>query len=140
MPIGGHSGALFALIGLGSCLLPFQGTVNWRNIPIALTTGSERYRPGYNRLRITQPDELEDGLVGSDLRPYCSFAYSALASFRMGDVGVGVFQRAKKWRAGCGKFYCGNPTLRTSSAKRGSGRSESRVKSVLSEISPSSDS
>jgi hypothetical protein len=48
------------------------------------------------QLRITQPDELEDGLVGSDLRPYFSFAYSALASFRTGMSGSASFQRAKK--------------------------------------------
>ena len=34
--------------------------------------------------------------VGSDLRPYCSFAYSALACFRMGMSGSASFQRAKK--------------------------------------------
>src|ERR1700693_6579857 len=57
-------------------------------------------RAGYNRLRITQPDELDDGLVGSDLRHYFSFAYSALASFRMGMSGSASFQRAKKsWYA-----------------------------------------
>jgi hypothetical protein len=33
--------------------------------------------------------------VGTDLRPYCNFAYSALASFRMGMSGSASFQRAK---------------------------------------------
>src|SRR6266852_7479499 len=35
-------------------------------------------------------------LVGSDLRTYCSFAYAALACFRMGTSGSASFRRAKE--------------------------------------------
>jgi serine/threonine protein kinase len=35
-------------------------------------------------------------LVGSDLRTYCSFSYSALACFRMGMSGSASFQSVRK--------------------------------------------
>jgi hypothetical protein len=44
------------------------------------------------QLRITQPDELDDGQWGSDLRSYCCLAYSTMASFRMGMSVSAFFQ------------------------------------------------
>ena len=34
--------------------------------------------------------------MGSDLRPYCSFAYSALGFLQNGDVRVGVFPECEE--------------------------------------------
>ena len=53
-----------------------------------------------NRLFTTIKDFYCAGnraMEGSEAHPcYCSFAYSALASFRMGMSGSASFQRAKK--------------------------------------------
>ena len=37
---------------------------------------------------------------------YCNFAYSALACFRMADVGVGIFPIDPSLRAGCLLWWC----------------------------------
>jgi hypothetical protein len=105
------------------CLLPFSSQIECTN-----------------RNSVYKKEDGPLPSTGKKNRPqklHCSFAYSALASFRMGMSGSASFQRVRKGRAGCGKFYCGNPTLRTSSAKRGSERSESRAKSVLRLVIPS---
>jgi hypothetical protein len=49
-----------------------------------------------------------------------------LGFFQDGDVGVGVFPESEK--APDGLRYCGSPTFRANSAKRGSERRESRKK------------
>ncbi len=46
-------------------------------------------RSGKIHLRSTQPNELDEWSLESGLRPYCSVAYSTLASFRMGMSGSG---------------------------------------------------
>ena len=52
--------------------------------------------PGYNRLRITQPDELDDGLVGSDLRPLLQLRVLRLGFLHYGNVGVGVLPEGEE--------------------------------------------
>ena len=75
--------------------------------------------------------------LGSQVADYCTLAYSALASFRMGTSGSASFQRARKAVTSC---YCGKPTLRTNPANRGSERKGSSKKSVFNLSSPESRS
>ena len=67
------------------------------------------------------------------------FRALSLGLLQDGDVGVGVFPEHEKM-LGRAVGYCGNPTLRTNSANRGSERRGSNRKSVFKLTRPESRS
>jgi hypothetical protein len=67
---------------------------HWRNIPISLIDRVLSVNAWL--LHLTGDLHAPSSILGNSWNGYCSFAYSALASFRMGMSGSASFQRVRK--------------------------------------------